>query len=135
MRIEARAEQLARVPLFANCSRRQLKSLADEARVEQIEAGDRLVAAGAPSHDVYVVLAGSVRVERDGREIDTLGPGGLIGELGLLSDSPRLADVIAHTPLEVLCLDRSALQRAVDAIPGLGWTLLTTVADRLGQPG
>lgn len=134
MRIEARAEQLGRVPLFANCSKRQLKALADSARVEQIEAGQRLLSAGAPSHEAYVIIAGTVCVERDGVEVERLGPSGLVGELGLLLESARLADAIASTPLEVLCLDRAALQRAVDDVPGLGWTLLTTVAERLDPP-
>jgi CRP-like cAMP-binding protein len=130
---EARVEQLSRFPLFANCSKRQLRSLAAEARVEQIEPGERLVSAGATSHDLYLVLAGSVRIERDGTDVDRVGPGGMVGELGLLFDTPRNADVISETPLEVLCLDRAALERAMDEIPGLGWTLLATVAERLDQ--
>lgn len=133
MRTEARVEQLSRVPLFANCSKRQLKSLAAVARVEQVEPGERLVSAGATSHDLYLVLAGSVRIERDGADVDRVGPGGMVGELGLLFDTPRNANVISETPLEVLCLDRAALQQAMDTIPGLGWTLLTTVAERLDQ--
>jgi CRP-like cAMP-binding protein len=130
---EARVEQLSRFPLFSNCSKRQLRSLAAEARVEQIEPGERLVSAGATSHDLYLVLAGSVRIDRDGAAVDRVGPGGMVGELGLLFDTPRNADVVAETPLEVLCLDRAALQRAMDTVPGLGWTLLATVAERLDQ--
>ena len=56
---------------------------------------------------------------------------GIVGELGLLFDEPRNADVIAASALEVLSLDRAGLQRALDAVPGMGWTLLTTVAERL----
>jgi CRP-like cAMP-binding protein len=130
---EARVEQLSRVPLFANCSKRQLKSLASAARVEQIEPGERLVGVGAASHDLYLILAGSVRIERDGVDVDRVGPGGMVGELGLLYDTPRNANVIAESPLEVLCLDRPTLERAMDEIPGLGWTLLATVAERLDQ--
>jgi CRP-like cAMP-binding protein len=131
--IEGRVEQLSRVPLFAKCSKRQLKSLAADARVEQVEPGERLVGAGATSHDLYLVLAGTVRIERDGAAVDRVGPGGFVGELGLLLDAPRNADVVADTPLEVLCLDRPALQRALDTVPGLGWTLLSTLAERIDQ--
>ena len=48
----------------------------------------------------------------------------------MLFDEPRNAAVIAVTALQVLSLDRAGLQRVLDTVPGLGWTLLTTVAER-----
>ena len=63
--------------------------------------------------------------------VDGVTTGDVVGELGLLSDHPRNADVVATTALEVLSLDRTGLQRALDVVPGMGWTLLTTVAERL----
>ena len=131
MRHQARADELARVPLFARCSKRELKRLAAEAHVEQIEPGEVLVGQGAPSRALYVVLAGSATIPRDGATVDSVGTGDVVGELGLLTDAPRNADVVATSALEVLSLDRDGLRRALDEVPGMGWTLLTTVAERL----
>jgi CRP-like cAMP-binding protein len=131
MRQQARADELARIPLFARCSRRQLRQLAAEAHVEQIEPGQQLVSAGSPARQVYVIVAGTAAVERGGREVDQVGAGDVVGELGMLLDEPRNADVIATSALEVISLDRTALQVALDAVPGLGWTLLSAVAERL----
>jgi len=131
MHHEARADQLVRVPLFERCSKRELRRLADESHVEQIEPGERLVSRGSPSSQLYVVLAGRAHIERDGRTVDQVGPGDVVGELGVLLDEPRNADVVADTPLEVLRLDRGGLQRALDEVPGMSWTLLTAVAERL----
>ena len=128
---QARADELARVPLFARCSKRELRRLADESHVEQIEPGEKLFSQGAPSPQLYVILAGTARIERDGTVVDGVTTGDIVGELGLLSDHPRNADVVATSALEVLSLDRAGLQRALDAVPGMGWTLLTTVAERL----
>src|SRR5262249_8474311 len=122
---------LARVPLFARCSKRELRRLASEAHVEQIEPGEKLLSQGAPSPHLYVILAGTAGIERDGAEVGCVTRGDIVGELGLLFDEPRNADVIATSALEVLSLHRAGLQRALDAVPGLGWTLLTTVAERL----
>jgi CRP-like cAMP-binding protein len=137
MRQEARAGELARVPLFARCSKRQLRRLASEAHVDQIEPGEKLVSLGSPSYQLYVVLTGTASIQRDGNEIGRVTKGDVVGELGLLFDEPRNADVVATSALEVLGLDRAGLQRALDAVPGMGWTLLTTVAERLhrADPG
>jgi CRP-like cAMP-binding protein len=131
MRQEARADELARVPLFARCSRRQLRRLASEAHVDQIEPGEKLVSLGSPSYQLYVLLAGAASVQRDGNEIGRVTKGDVVGELGLLFDEPRNADVVATSALEVLSLDRAGLQRALDEVPGMAWALLTTVAERL----
>ena len=131
MRQQARADELARVPLFARCSKRQLRRLASEVHVEQIEPGEKLVTVGSPSGQLYVILAGTAAIERGGVEVDSVTAGDVVGELGLLFDEPRNADVIARSALEVLSLDRAGLQRTIDAVPGIGWTLLTAVAERL----
>ena len=131
MHQQARADELARVPLFARCSKRQLRQLAAASHVEQIEPGDKLVSAGAPSRQLYVVLAGTAAIERDGVEVDRVSAGDVVGELGLLFDEPRSADVVATSALDVLGLDRAGLQRTLDEVPGMGWTLLTSIAERL----
>jgi CRP-like cAMP-binding protein len=128
-----RADELARVPLFAGCSKRQLRQLASEAHVEQLEPGEKLVSAGSPSRQVYVVLAGIAAIRRDGADVDRITTGDVVGELGLLFDEPRSADVVALSALDVLSLDRAGLRRTIDTVPGMGWALLTAVAERLHQ--
>ena len=122
---------LREVSLFDNCSRRDLRDLASCTRVEQVEAGHTLLTEGSPSPNMYLLVTGTAAVRRKGRRVATLGPGDAIGELGVILNQPRNATVTAETPLEVLVLDRTSLQRALDDIPGLGWKLLQSVADRL----
>ncbi len=117
--------------LFAGCSKRQLKLLARQSHVEHIEPGEALVVQGSPSPQMYVILAGRAHITRDGEVVDHVQAGDIVGELGLLTDEARNADVVADSALEVLSLDRRGLQRALDEVPGVGWTLLTTVAARL----
>ncbi len=131
MNQDERVRLLSGSALFRSCSKRQLRSLAKLTRVVQVEPGEALVTAGAPSTDAYLITAGSAEVKaRNGRSA-TLGPGEVVGELGLLLDRPRNATVRARTPLEVLALSRSDLKAAVEASPELGWSLLQTVAERL----
>jgi CRP/FNR family transcriptional regulator, cyclic AMP receptor protein len=126
-----RADQLRAVPLFRDCSRRVLTRLASSARVETVDAGHRLLSQGAPSPHVYVLLAGNASVSRNGHPVRQLGPGDVVGELGVILDRPRSATVTAQTPIDWLVLDRDSLRQAVEDVPGLAWVLITTLAARL----
>lgn len=119
------------VTLFEHCSKRDLRELAARTRFEQVEAGHTLLTEGAPSPNLYILMAGTVSVSRNGHRIATLGAGDAVGELGVILGHTRNATVHAETPVELLVLDRSALRRALDDVPGLSWKLLTSVAGRL----
>ena len=127
----ARIEILGRLPLFAGAAKRHLRGIARVTRLEQFEADQDLLVEGQPSASALIVVAGRGVVRRNGRKIAEVGPGDIIGELGLLTDQPRSATVRTTGPMECLVLDRQGLQAAVMDHPALGWQLLGTVADRL----
>ncbi len=131
MKRQELADHLAVLPLFAACSKRELRHLAGLTRHHQLDVGEHVFEQGAPSRAAYVIVAGRVEVRRDGRSIAELGPGQVVGELGLLLRRDHSATVTAVTPIEIVALPRAALREAVDEVPGLAWTLLQTVADRL----
>lgn len=131
--LTAQVEHLAGLELFAACSKRELRHLARSTRLELHEPDDVLFAAGQPSREAFVIVAGHAVVARDGRQLAELGPGDIVGELGLLLQRDHVATVTATTPLEVLVLPQRALRDALDELPGLGWKLLQTVADRMAE--
>ena len=135
LKLDDRAKHLARLPLFADVSRRHLRSLARASRQVLLEPGANLFTEGAPPTDAYVIVAGSARVHRGNRTIATLGAGDVVGELGLLLERPRNATATALTPLDVLAIARDDLRAAVLTTPELGWVLLETVAQRLSPKG
>jgi CRP-like cAMP-binding protein len=126
-----RVAQLSQVPLFANCSKRDLTRLLSKVRAENVEAGQTLFVEGAPSSNLYVILAGTAVVKKKGRRVAKVGPGDVVGELSVILGGPRNATVEAETPLEWLVLDQKSLRAAIDEVPGLGWSLLQSVAQRL----
>ena len=125
--------QLSKVPLFANCSKRDLSRLLSRVRTESVDAGHTLFVEGAPSSNLYVILSGSAIVRKNGRRIARLGPGDVVGELSVILGGPRTATVESDTPIEWLVLDRASLREAIDEVPGLGWSVLQSVAARLDQ--
>ncbi len=133
MQQRERVAQLSKVPLFANCSKRELARLLSRVRTESVEAGHTLFVEGAPSSNLYVIVAGSAIVRKNGRRIARLGPGDVVGELSVILGGPRTATVEADTPIDWLVLNRASLRKAIDEVPGLGWSLLQAVAARLDQ--
>jgi CRP-like cAMP-binding protein len=88
---------------------------AGQAVFQQGEAGDRF----------YVIASGEADVIQDGRQIGTLGVHDSFGEIALLRDLPRTAEVRARTPLDVYALDRDLFVRTVN-----GYRASTSEADR-----
>lgn len=126
-----RVALLEGVPLFDGVPKRHLRHLAKLTRIEQFEAGQDMIVEGQPATTAFVIIAGSATVRRRGRRIGSVGAGDVVGELGLILNRPRAATVRTDTPVECLALDRRGLESAVKELPGLGWLLLQTVADRL----
>ena len=84
-------EHLASVPLFAACSQKDLQRIARASDEVQIPAGRTLVKQDDVGRECFVLVDGSVKVERNGRKLATLGPGAYFGELSLLDKGPRTA--------------------------------------------
>jgi CRP-like cAMP-binding protein len=133
MQQRKRVAQLSEVPLFANCSKRELTRLLSRLRTESVDAGHTLFVEGAPSSNLYVILTGSAVVRRKGRQIARVGTGDVVGELSVITGGPRTATVVAETPIEWLVLDQVSLRHAIDEVPGLGWHVLQAVAARLAE--
>ncbi|MGA8850987.1 MAG: cyclic nucleotide-binding domain-containing protein [Aeromicrobium sp.] len=70
-----------------------------------------------PADMAYVLLSGEVEVRVHREPVATLPPGQIFGEIALLSHSLRSASVVATSPITVLRLDASSLQKIVDDHP------------------
>ena len=67
--------RLKAVPLFQNCSARQLRRIANLGRESTFEAGRSLCEEGKFSKEFFVILEGHAEVRRGGRKRGTLGRG------------------------------------------------------------
>lgn len=84
-------------------------------RISKFPAGAVLVRQGEPGTDVYLVLDGVIRVERDGEPLAEYGPGALLGERAHLEGGLRTSSLVAVTSCRVAAaaasqLDRTALE-------------------------
>jgi CRP/FNR family transcriptional regulator, cyclic AMP receptor protein len=125
-------ETLATVPLFSACSKKELQMVAKSADHLTVPPGTVVVSEGAAGAEFYVILDGRARVERHGREVASLGPGGFFGDLALLDRSPRNASVIADSDLELAKVGQRAFDELL-AVPGFSKKLLAGLARRLRE--
>lgn len=124
-------DHLARIPLLAGCSSRDLELLGRAADQITLRGGSTLTRQGDIGREAFVLLDGTVEVHRDDRPVAELGPGAVIGELALLDGGPRTATAVATTDVTVLVLTRPAFNAVLDEIPTLAHRLLVTLARRL----
>ncbi len=113
---------------FERLAGRHAAELAVAAGRRTLAAGERLVEAGEPGREMFVVLAGRLRLA--GADAPAMTAGSVVGELALVDDAPRAATVIADEPTEVMVVERAAFAAALDRWPELGLALLRTLAAR-----
>lgn len=97
-------EQVAGMPLFRDLSPTHLDLLLGQFVLLMVEEGQDVVRQGDPGDRFYVILEGTLEVERDGHVLAALGPGEAFGEIALLLDVPRTATVRARDPVKLLTL-------------------------------
>ena len=90
----------------------QLMHGAARPRIERLPAGQVLVRQGEPGSDIYLVLDGVVRVERDGEWLAEYGPGALLGERAHLEDGARTSTLVTVTPCRMASVDASQLDQS-----------------------
>ncbi len=93
-------------PIFSGLSDRQLKSIARTAKILSYATGARIVQQGEPGIAMYLVLRGSVEVRQGARVLARLNAGQFFGEMTLVDEQPRSADVVAVDPTECAVLSR-----------------------------
>jgi CRP-like cAMP-binding protein len=122
---------LAEVPLFQGVSRRHLKRVASLARLRRYGPGTSIVRAGDSGTAFFVLIDGAARVVPPKGRARRLGAGDFFGEMALLDDSPRSADVVADGEVLVMTISRSPFGKLLKSEPALAHELLRTLAARL----
>lgn len=91
--------RLVNNPVFAQLEAHELKRLAALATEESYAVGTKLVRQGDFSTELYVIEEGTAAVLRDGEQLDEVGPGDIIGEVGVLEKAKRNADIVVTAPM------------------------------------
>ena len=107
-----------------------VRGLCDDAPVSFLR-NQVILEEGQVGTRMYAVLEGRVAVSINGAVVDRIGPGGVLGELALIDQSPRLASAVAEDNVTLQPINRNAFIALIKLDPDLGAALLAALAERL----
>ena len=124
------ADMIARVSLFSDLPRERLRPIAAQLRPGLAMPGERIIQKGARGTRMFFLVSGEVAVVLPaGGEIE-LGPGSFFGEMALLSNAPRNADVVARGFCHLLVLEARDFRRVVAADAELSAKIAAVAEER-----
>jgi len=122
-------EMLAKVPILAGLKETQIAELARALTPEMFPPGERIISAGERGDRMYFIASGAVEV-KVGPEPVRLKAGDFVGEMALLTDKPRSADVVSAGYTNLLVLKRWDFDALLKAHPGLRDQITATARQR-----
>ncbi len=122
--VEEIAQVLALHPIFGRFDPTSLRAVAAHCGFATFPAGDTIMRQGDRGTFACVILEGevdvSVEIPAGLIHVATLGRNRFIGELGVFTDLPRIATVVARTYVIVLRIDRDSLMSLAAEFPSIG---------------
>src|SRR5262244_1283236 len=92
-----------------------------------VSAGDTVFREGEPGEVMYVVLEGEVEARVRGHLVETIGPGGIFGEMALIDHAPRVATVTAKTDVTLAPIGEKRFLFMVEQTPRFSLQILRLV--------
>lgn len=122
---------IASVPFFGGLDEKKRRAIASEGKELSYKAGDTMVDEGTTGVGFYLILDGRAEVRKGGRVLATLGKGQFFGEMSLIDELPRSADVVAVAPTKCWALTSWAFTGLVRTNPDVALLMLKELVRRL----
>jgi CRP-like cAMP-binding protein len=127
-----KADILKQVPLFDECSKSDLAKIGRIADEIDIPEGKELIREGELARQFFILTDGWADVRRNGRKVNTMGPGDFFGEIGLVTERLTSASVKTTTPASALVISRSSFKSLLRDSPNIQLKVLKALAERIG---
>jgi len=125
------ASLIGNVPFFAGLDEKRRKSIASQGKEISYKAGDKIVEEGSMGVGFYLVLDGKAEVHKGTKVLASLSKGQFFGEMSLIDEQPRSADVVAVAPTICWALSSWSFASVVKANPEIPLMMLKEMVKRL----
>ncbi len=127
-----------RVPLFEGLSTSDLKNVANLSEEVLFSDGEEIAVQDEPGDTMYLVVSGEILVRtanEDGkeREIARRGPGDCVGEMAIISQTPRMATLTAHGEVRTLCIGQTSFHGLLRERPEVSLAVMKELCARVTQ--
>jgi CRP-like cAMP-binding protein len=128
---DQKLELLKRTPLLSDLGRRELEEV--ERLVDEVDvpAGKVLMREGDAGREFFVLVTGTVAIDRGGTRVRTLESGDFFGENALLAEGPRTATATTEGPATLLVLGHREFHSLMDKYPAIRTCVLDALAKRI----
>lgn len=99
--------------------------------IKQFAADEHIFLAGESGSEMFIVRSGKVAIKSGGMILESVGPGGLFGEMALIDGSPRSATAVATEPSEIAVLQQPGLLGLIQQNPKFALTVMQLMARRI----
>jgi CRP-like cAMP-binding protein len=130
---DEKLELLKRVPLFAGLGRKEIEQIGRLAEEVDVPAGRVLMREGQTGQEFFVIVRGSILIERAGRKLRSLGAGDFLGEIALVDDGPRTATATTESSSALLVVAHREFHSLMDQFPTVRMAVLQALAQRVRQ--
>ena len=124
---------LRKVSLFAELAPSDLKQIAGLAKEEQHLDGAVIGREGEVGDQLFVIAAGTVRVESGARVIARRATGDVIGEMSIVADIPRIASLVCEGEVRVLAIGRRDFDAILRDRPQVAHAIIRVLSARLAE--
>ena len=130
---DAKVDLISRVPLFATCSKKELRLIANLADQVEWREGKTVIKEGRLGSEFFLLLEGTVSVSRDDERFRDLTAGEWVGEIALVANVPRTATVVTTSPVRALVLTRGAFLQLIEDNPSIAAKVLALLGERVAS--
>jgi CRP-like cAMP-binding protein len=127
----SKTDLLKQVPLFEECSKSDLAKIGRIADEIDLAEGKELIRQDELARQFFILTDGWAEVRRNGRKVNTLGPGDFFGEIGLITDRLTSASVKTTTPARALVISRASFKSLLRDSPNIQLKVLKALAQRV----
>jgi CRP-like cAMP-binding protein len=124
-------ESLAKQPLFAKCSKKELEAVSRLGTTIKVDAGYVLTREGRRGYEFFVILNGTASCTIGGERVATLSNGDFFGEVALLDGGDRSATIVTETEMEVIVIDSREFSGLLGDAPTASRQIMRTLSERL----
>jgi CRP-like cAMP-binding protein len=129
--MDRKLELLRKVPLFGGLGGRELEEVGRLADEVDLPDGRELTHEGRTANEFFIIVNGTVRIDRGGATIRHLRDGDFLGEIALVDGGPRTATATTEGPGRYLVVGHREFHSLLEGFPSIQLAVLQAVAQRV----
>jgi len=124
-------QAIKNAPLFSQLNKKDIKQLTAVMTPRSYRAGEIIIEKGKQGLGFFIIASGTAKVTVRGNQVRTLGSGDHFGEIALIDEGPRMAEVTADSDVETYVLASWQFRPFIQDHPDVAWALMQSLVQRI----